>query len=59
MDVITFQVVPRYITHCGVYVGHGRFVHIAEKTSVACEELASPIWINKIRGFYRFRGVAE
>jgi cell wall-associated NlpC family hydrolase len=56
LDVILFQVVPRYVTHCGVYVGYGRFVHITEKTSVACEELASLIWVNKIRGFYRFRG---
>ena len=59
LDVILFQVVPRYVTHCGVYVGAGRFVHITEKTSVVCEELASPIWVNKIRGFYRFRGVGS
>ena len=58
LDVVLFQLLPRFVTHCGVYVGDGRFVHITQKTSVAREELASPIWINKIRGFYRFRGVA-
>lgn len=58
LDVVLFQLLPRYVTHCGVYVGGGRFVHITQKTSVAREELASPIWIDKIRGFYRFRGVA-
>jgi cell wall-associated NlpC family hydrolase len=56
LDIILFQVVPRFITHCGVYVGHGRFVHIMQRTSVACEELASPVWLHRNRGVYRFRG---
>lgn len=58
MDLITFQIIPRYTTHCGVYVGDGRFVHIMSKISVAREELDNPMWINKIRGFYRYRGVS-
>lgn len=58
MDLITFQILPRYVTHCGVYVGGGRFVHIMSKISVAREELDSPMWIDKIRGVYRYRGVA-
>lgn len=57
LDIILFQVMPRYITHCGVYVGHGRFVHILQKTSVTCEELASPVWQHRQRGVYRFRGL--
>ena len=57
MDIITFQVVPRFITHCGVYVGHGRFIHIMSKISVAVEELSGPIWQHRQRGIYRFRGV--
>lgn len=58
LDVVLFQILPGYVTHCGVYVGEGRFVHIMSKISVAREELNSPMWIDKIRGFYRFRGVA-
>ncbi len=57
LDIILFQVVPRYITHCGVYVGHGRFIHIMQRISVACEELASPVWQQKQRGVYRFKGL--
>lgn len=56
LDIIMFQIVPRYITHCGVYVGYGRFIHIMRKTSVAVEELSSPVWQNKTRGIYRYRG---
>ncbi len=57
LDIILFQILPRFVTHCGVYVGHGRFVHITSKISVACEALSSPIWQDKQRGFYRFRGL--
>lgn len=59
LDIVLFQILPRYVTHCGVCVGNGRFVHIMSKISVAREELDSPMWKNKIRGFYRFRGSAE
>lgn len=59
LDIVLFQILPRYVTHCGVCVGNGRFVHIMSKISVAREELDSPMWLDKIRGFYRFRGVAE
>jgi cell wall-associated NlpC family hydrolase len=55
LDIVLFQIMPRFISHCGVYVGHGRFVHILRKTSVTCEELASPVWENRNRGIYRFK----
>lgn len=57
LDIILFQILPRFVTHCGVYVGNGRFVHITSKTSVAAEELSGPIWMEKQRGIYRFRGL--
>lgn len=57
LDIILFQVLPRFVSHCGVYVGHGRFVHIMSKISVACEELASPVWQHRNRGIYRFKGL--
>lgn len=56
LDLIRLQVLPKYITHCGFYVGHGRFMHISKHISVAIEELAHPLWADKVRGFYRFRG---
>jgi cell wall-associated NlpC family hydrolase len=59
LDIVLFQVVPRFITHCGVYVGHGRFVHIMQLISVACEELASPVWLHRARGMYRLKGLSN
>ena len=55
-DIVLFQVIPRFVTHCGVYVGSGRFLQVTAKSNVAVEELESPIWKDKIRGFYRFKG---
>jgi len=56
LDLILFQIVPRYVSHCGVYLGHGRFIHVMHKIRVAVEELASPVWEKRIRGIYRFTG---
>ena len=56
LDIILFQVVPRFITHCGIYLEHGRFIHIMQRTSVAVEELSGPVWDHRSRGIYRFRG---
>lgn len=55
LDIILFQIMPKYITHCGIYVGYGRFLHITRKTLVSCEELNNMIWKDKQRGFYRFK----
>ena len=57
LDIILFQVLPRFISHCGVYVGSGRFIHIMSKICVAVEELASPVWQYRSRGIYRFKGL--
>lgn len=59
LDLVLFQIMPRYITHCGICVGHGRFIHIMSRISVAVEELASPVWQGKQRGFYRFKGLTH
>lgn len=55
LDIILFQIIPKYITHCGIYVGNGRFLHITRKTKVTCEEVNNMIWKDKQRGFYRFK----
>lgn len=58
MDIIMFQIVPRWVSHCGVYLGHGRFIHIMSKIKVAVETLQHPVWEHRQRGCYRFRGAA-
>lgn len=55
-DLIMFQILPCYVSHIGVYLGRGKFIHVMHKVSVVIEELNNPIWQNKFRGFYRYRG---
>lgn len=57
MGLITFQILPKYVTHCGIYVGNGKFIHIMSKIKVAIEELNNDIWKHRQRGIYRFRGI--
>lgn len=57
LDIVMFQILPRFVTHCGVIVDqYGKFVHITRKTSVSCERIDSLLWKDKIRGFYRYKG---
>lgn len=39
--------------HVGVYVGDGRFIHCPEDCSVCVEKLTSPVWADRIEGYYR------
>lgn len=57
MDVLLFQVLPRWVTHCGLYLGSGRFLHILRRTRVSVECL-DDAWRQRLRGSYRPRGLA-
>ena len=47
---------PRMISHFGVYVGSGKFLHTLEKTGSIISRLDDPFWKKSIRGFYRWAG---
>lgn len=51
-DIITFKVVPRFISHIGVYIGRDKFLHSTPKNGVTCERLS--LWKDKIHGVYRY-----
>ena len=55
LDVVVFAtgLAP---DHVGVCIGRGRFLHCAEGESSRIEYLSSPMWENKIEGFYRYGG---
>ena len=54
-DVVVFAT-GRAPDHVGVCIGRGRFLHCAEGESSRIEYLSSPMWENKIEGFYRYGG---
>lgn len=41
-----------FVSHVGVYVGGGRFLHTREKTGAVVERVESPAWFRRIEGFY-------
>lgn len=43
----------KFVTHVGVVLDDcTRFIHTTEKTGVCVDRLKSPLWENRIRGFY-------
>lgn len=53
---IRFGVPKPYVNHTGVYIGHGRFIHIRENIGVCVDQVASPAWKRMIDGFYEYMG---
>jgi len=45
---------PKFVNHCGVYVGEGKFIHTLEKTNAIISEVNSPLWRRKIVGFFKY-----
>ena len=57
--VVTFRIdpdVPDLVTHLGVYVGWGRFLHTMIKRNSVTERLDHPYFVNRIEGYYVFAG---
>ena len=40
------------ITHAGVHLGEGRFIHSTSKKGVCIENINHPLWRNRFYGFY-------
>ncbi len=51
--IIPMRVHPKYISHCGVYIGAGQFIHSLADQGVIISMLNDPLWKSKIEGFYR------
>jgi len=47
-----------FSAHVGVCIGGPMFLHVLEGTAVCVESLESPVWKNRIAGFYRWKGNA-
>ena len=43
------------ITHAGVHLGEGRFIHSTSKKGVCIENINHPLWRNRFDGFYRLK----
>lgn len=55
LDVVVFAT-SRAPDHVGVCIGRGRFLHCEEGSKSCIEYLSSPLWENRIEGYYRYEG---
>jgi cell wall-associated NlpC family hydrolase len=56
-DVITMSLSsrhPDFVTHVGVFIGGGKFLHTIEGQTSTISNMISPMWNQRIRGFYRW-----
>jgi cell wall-associated NlpC family hydrolase len=56
LDVLTFRLDqnhPKFVTHVGIYVGCGRFLHSLEKIGVNQSRLDDLYWKARFAGAYR------
>lgn len=47
---------PKYISHCGVSLGSGQFIHSLYGIGVIISKIRDPNWQFKIAGFYQYVG---
>ncbi len=50
---VAFCVAPPFVTHIGMVLEDGKFIHIRKGAGVAVERLDHPLWRGCIAGFYR------
>ena len=61
LDVLTFRLdnnAPQYVTHVGVFMGDGRFLHSLQKTGVVLSRVSDPFWRARSAGTFRRRAQA-
>ena len=51
-SVVAIRLSSPNISHVGVYIGEGKFLHTREKTGVCIERIDSPVWRHRIEGMY-------
>ncbi len=52
-DLVFFRTQPRKISHVGIYVGEGRFIHASTSNGVIISGLSEKYWADKYAGARR------
>lgn len=56
-DAVLFRVMGE-LSHVGIVVGDGRFLHARPGVNSCIESYRLPTWSRRVEGFYRHRGAA-
>lgn len=51
--VVTFRIIAPFVSHLGMVLEGGRFIHTRKGANVCIERLDSIVWRSRIAGFYR------
>ena len=54
--VVAIRNHPKYVSHMGVYLDRGLFIHVMRDIRVSIERVNAIEWRNKIVGYYRYVG---
>jgi cell wall-associated NlpC family hydrolase len=49
---VVMRIIPPFVSHLGMVLDGGRFIHTREGMNVAIERLSSVVWRSRIAGFY-------
>lgn len=52
-SIVAIRFTPEYVSHVGVFIGDGKFIHTREKTGVVIERIKP--WLRRIDGFYKIK----
>lgn len=52
-DVILFALAGKPM-HVGIMIDKQQFLHITRGINACIEKISSPVWVNRIQGFYRY-----
>ena len=49
---VLFRIIPPFVSHIGMVLEGGKFIHVRRGANVAIERLDSIVWRSRIAGYY-------
>jgi cell wall-associated NlpC family hydrolase len=52
--LVVIRVHPKFVSHLGVYIGYGKFIHVLKTVQV--DRISDPKWAKRIQAYGRYTG---
>lgn len=56
LALVVFHTRPGMVSHIGVCLDAGRFIHVRRNANITIEPLRSPLYCQRVAGYYRYAG---